>query len=88
MGYTIWNLYQQEEQAEAEAAAAAGEDPYHLNAYNRRLRATQSPNKWLCGFDTSCRYFQVLSHPSMWQVTFFVTRKIYTGRRDLVQTRY
>ncbi len=38
----IWNLYRQEEQAEAEAAA--GEYPCHLNAYNRRLRATQSPN--------------------------------------------
>ncbi len=28
----------------AEAAAAAGEDMCHLTAYNRRLRATQSPN--------------------------------------------
>ncbi len=44
----IWNLYRQEEQGEAaEAAAAAagtGEDLSLLTAYNRRLRATQSPN--------------------------------------------
>ncbi len=37
----IWNLYRQEEQAEA---AGTGEDQCHLNAYNKRLRATQSPN--------------------------------------------
>ncbi len=39
-------MYRQEdEQAEAEAAAAARtEDLCDLNAYNRRLRATQSPN--------------------------------------------
>ncbi len=40
-------MYRQEdEQAEAEAAAAAArtEDLCDLNAYNRRLRATQSPN--------------------------------------------
>ena len=45
----IWNLYRQEEQAEEEeeaaaAAARTGEDPCHLSAYKRRLRATQSPN--------------------------------------------
>ncbi len=51
----IWNLYRQEEQAEA-AAAGPGEDLCHLSAYNRRLRATQSPNdsvikKTLGGFN-------------------------------------
>ncbi len=44
----IQNMYQQEEAEEpAEAAAAAagtGEDLCPLSAYNRRLRATQSPN--------------------------------------------
>ncbi len=40
----IWNLYRQEEQGEGEGeGAGTGEDLRHLNAYNRRLRATQSP---------------------------------------------
>ncbi len=42
------NVFRQEdEQAAAEAAeaAGAGEDLCHLNAYNRRLRAMQSPNE-------------------------------------------
>ena len=43
----IWNLYRQEEQAEAAAAAGTGEDQSHLNAYNKRLRATQSPNDFV-----------------------------------------
>ena len=39
------NMYRQEEAEEpAEAAAAGtGKDLCHLSAYNRRLRATQSP---------------------------------------------
>ncbi len=39
--FWCWNLYRQEEQGEA---AGTGEDLRHLNAYNRRPRATQSPN--------------------------------------------
>ncbi len=39
---TFKNTFQQEE--EAEPAAAEGEDQCHRIAYNRRLRATQSPN--------------------------------------------
>ncbi len=46
-------MFRQEEEAkqagaaEAAAAAATGEHRRHLNAYNRRLRATQSPNSVL-----------------------------------------
>ena len=37
------NVYRQEE-AKEQGEQGAGEDPRHLNAYNRRLRASQSPN--------------------------------------------
>ena len=37
-------MYRQKEDEQAEAAAARTEDLCDLNAYNRRLRATQSPN--------------------------------------------
>ena len=42
----ITNVFRQEEEAKQEeaAAAAAGEHLRHRIAYNRRLRATQSPN--------------------------------------------
>ena len=36
-------MYRQEEEKEQ---AGAGEDLCHLSAYNRRLRATQSPNEF------------------------------------------
>ena len=44
--YVIWNLYRQEEQEGEGEGAGTGEDLRHLNAYNRRLRATQSPNNF------------------------------------------
>ena len=35
----LWNVYRQEERGEDQ-----GEDQRHQSAYNRRLRAMQSPN--------------------------------------------
>ncbi len=37
-----WNLYQQEEEQREDQGAA--EDRCHPSAYNRKLRAMQSPN--------------------------------------------
>ncbi len=37
------NVVRQEEEEAKQAAAGTGEDQSHQSAYNRRLRATQSP---------------------------------------------
>ena len=39
----LWNLYRQEEEQQREGEGA-GEDQCTPTEYNRRLRATQSPN--------------------------------------------